>query len=101
MAVFLSELWSAGISQRAGWQLERMMGYEMEILDKGHYTTADFRASTDGRTYLITITHCATTKAPASRSSTSGLTDNAPSACKYTRTSPPAGMLMGKDPVPS
>lgn len=57
MAVFLSELRSASISQRAGWQLERMMGYEMEILDKGHYTTADFRASTDGRTYLITITH--------------------------------------------
>ena len=34
-----------------------MTGHETEISDKDHYTTAEFRASADGRTYRITITH--------------------------------------------
>ena len=42
---------------RGDWQLERMTGHETEISDKDHYTTAEFRASADGRTYRITITH--------------------------------------------
>ena len=54
MDAFLSEL---GIPLHGDWQLERMTGHETEISDKDHYTTADFCASADGRTYLITITH--------------------------------------------
>lgn len=54
MDAFLSEL---GIPLRGGWQLERMTDHETEISDKDHYTTAEFRASADGRTYRITITY--------------------------------------------
>lgn len=54
MDAFLSEL---GFPLRGDWQLERMTGHETEISDKDHYTTAEFRASADGRTYRITITH--------------------------------------------
>ena len=54
MDAFLSEL---SIPLHGDWQLERMPGHETEISDKDHYTTAEFRASADGRTYRITITH--------------------------------------------
>ena len=54
MDAFLSEL---GIPLRGGWQLERMTGHKTEISDKDHYTTAEFRALADGRTYRITITY--------------------------------------------
>ena len=54
MDAFLSEL---GIPLRGDWQLERMTGHETEISDKDHCTTAEFRASADGRTYRITITY--------------------------------------------
>lgn len=54
MDAFLSEL---SIPLHGDWQLERMTGHETEISDKDHYTTAEFRASADGRTYRITITH--------------------------------------------
>ena len=50
MDAFLSEL---GFPLRGDWQLERMTGHETEISDKDHYTTAEFRASADGRTYRI------------------------------------------------
>lgn len=54
MDAFLSEL---GIPLRGDWQLERMTGHETEISDKDHCTTAEFRASADGRTYRITVTY--------------------------------------------
>lgn len=54
MDAFLSEL---SIPLHGDWQLERMTGHETEISDKDRYTTAEFRASADGRTYRITITH--------------------------------------------
>lgn len=57
MDAFLSELRSSGIPLRADWQLERMTGYQADIEKKRNETTADFRASANGRTYLITITH--------------------------------------------
>ena len=54
MDAFSSEL---SIPLHGDWQLERMTGHETEISDKDRYTTAEFRASADGRTYRITITH--------------------------------------------